>query len=142
MSEHESIRDIVLHQKKHNIVKNVILNEREQETISVLPKESDDLVEHWAQFHWEYRYVSLMLSGMCFAVAMMSAVVVGMLKEKTQKNEMKKENALTLLCVVGGVGLIGTVGGLINLREAAASQIIYKNYYKEYLKRQVQREKE
>lgn len=51
MTQKESIRDIILHQKKHDFVKNVLLNEQEREKISTLPKESNDLVNHWTLFY-------------------------------------------------------------------------------------------
>ena len=142
MSQQESIRNIILHQKKHDIVKNVILNEQERETISTIPKNSNELVDHWVSFYRSYRCITLGMSGMGFAVLMASLLSLGSFKEKVAKNEMEKKNAIAAACVMCCIGCMGAMAGGSYLRETVASHVVYKAYRQEQIKRQIQREKE
>ncbi len=146
MTQKESIRDIILHQKKHDFVKNVLLNEQERETISTITKESNDLVNHWTSFYRSYRHLTLGVSCGGFLVAMACLLSLNSIKGDVNKIESKGKEGVAVACVMSGLGLLGVVSGAVsgavNLRESMASHVIHKAYLKEQIKRQNQREKE
>lgn len=146
MTQKESIRDIILHQKKHDFVKDVLLNEQEREKISIIPKESNDLVNHRILLYRSYRHLTLGLSCAGLLAVMVCLLSLKSIKGNVNTIESKGKGGVAVAYVMGGLSLLGVVSGAvsgaINLRESMASHVIHKAYLKEQIKRQNQREKE